>query len=404
VENQDRRLLSIQTLASFSQWLDVFLIFSVPAFAWQATAGQIATVAALFGLPILFLGPIFGAMLDRSDPRNLMLAGAIARTLFSAGIALAASFEAFTALVLAKGVANILYGPASSVVANVVVTKERRVIFFSNTSALDKLTKVLTPLIAGIAAALIPMQQLFFVSAVGTLICTALIFGLRLERPAPPPVARTVRGLVADLFAGVRAIPDLPRDLKVGMAFSIGVSLILALYDPHLAAFLSSRGFGPSAFSVVVSSTAVGAICGAALVRLRWKDASPVALIRVGVASFMLAVFAATYFAVVETRLLSVEILSAIWFVNGLGYELFVIGATVNVQNLCPQHILGRFSTSQRSLQMAAVVLGPVVGAWLIGLIGRPAPFIVSSTLGLLAFCGIALWRPTVVSSRVQSA
>jgi MFS family permease len=404
VENHDRRLLSIQAIASLSQWLDIFLIFSVPAFAWNATPGQIATVASVFGLPILFLGPVFGAFLDRSDPRKLMLAGAAARTLFSVLISFATSFDMFVALVLAKGMANILYGPASSIVINSLVPKERRVGFFSNMSAFDKLTKVVTPLVAGAMAGLMPMQKLFLVSGVGTLACAILIFGLRVELPTRPAVQRTVAGLIEDLLTGIRSIPGLPRDLRIGMGFSIGVSLILALYDPHLAAYLNSLGFAASAFSVVVSSTAIGAISGAILIRATWKDASPATLIRAGAGLFMLAVFVATYLAVLAPSLWSMPAMAAIWFLNGFGYELFAIGSSVNVQNLCPQHFLGRVSTSQRSLQMAAVVLGPIGGAWLIGILGRPAPFIVSAAIGLVACCGLVMWKPLGSVGGVQSA
>jgi hypothetical protein len=37
-----RKLLFIQTLAGFAQWLDIFLIFSVPSFVWKADPAQIA--------------------------------------------------------------------------------------------------------------------------------------------------------------------------------------------------------------------------------------------------------------------------------------------------------------------------------------------------------------------------
>jgi hypothetical protein len=73
-----------------------------------------------------------------------------------------------------------------------------------------------------------------------------------------------------------------------------------------------------------------------------------------------------------------------IWLMNGLGYELFLIGSGVNLQNLCPRSMLGRISTSARSLQMLAVVTGPSLGAWLINTQTRSAPFVVAAVFAWL--------------------
>jgi MFS family permease len=399
----DRKLLFIQTLAGFAQWLDIFLIFSVPSFVWKADPAQIAMLASLFGIPSLFLGPVFGAFLDRNDPRRIMLIGALARTLFSFMIAAATSFDLFAALVLAKGLSNILYWPSSSVVVNMVVMKERRVGYFANLSMFDQLSKVATPLAAAAMAAIAPMQSLFLVSATATAVCALMVLRLSVDASGRTESKRTISGLVTDLLAGFKAFRALPRDLKVGIGFSICMSLTLAIYDPHLAAFLSARGFQSTAFSVVVSATAAGAIAGASIIRIVWKSASPGTLIRGGVFCFSVALFVTTYFASARPDVLSVGLLACIWFLNGLGYELFAIGSSVNIQNLCPQGLLGRINTSQRSLQLTAIVLGPVFGAWLIGQEGRNAPFVISSCIALFAVCAVGVWKPVAEATSPQS-
>lgn len=88
------RLLVIQTLAGFSQWIDVFLIFSVPAFLWQSTPGQIAFIASCFGLPGLFWSPMIGALLDQRDARRAACCAAAARTALTGFIAFAPEFDA----------------------------------------------------------------------------------------------------------------------------------------------------------------------------------------------------------------------------------------------------------------------------------------------------------------------
>jgi MFS family permease len=385
-----RYLLAIQTMAGLAQWLDIFLIFSVPSFLWKSSPGEIAFLASCFGLPSLFLGPFLGVLLDRSDPRKVMMFGILARTVLSVMIAFAPGFPSFAALVLFKGLANLLYWPASSIVCNHVVWHTARVKYFSSQSAFDQMTKIGTPLIAGILAMAMDQQLAFLVSAAVTLVCAAMLPRLNgLVRFTPPAQKRSVNGLLGDLFLGLRSIKTLPSSLLLSMGLGIGMSLALAIYDPHLAAFLGSKGFDAGVFAIVVSATGVGAVVGAALIRFSFNESTPIKLIRVGVAIFATAVAGASGVMAFAPQLLGRSTLFALWFLNGLGYEVFVIGCSVNTQNLCPQALLGRINTSVRSLQMLAVVLGPGIGAWLIAARSREAPFVASSVLTLVLL-GIA--------------
>jgi len=91
-----------------------------------------------------------------------------------------------------------------------------------------------------------------------------------------------------------------PQNLLVATALGIGMSLTLAVYDPHLAPFLSSSGFNARAFSIVVSATGCGAVIGAILVRFVFAKATPGELMRGGIAMFT---FAVTGAAIVSTFL-----------------------------------------------------------------------------------------------------
>lgn len=396
-------LLAIQTMAGLAQWLDIFLIFSVPSFLWKSSPGEIAFLASCFGLPSLFLGPFVGVLLDRSDPRKVMMFGILARTVLSVMIAFAPGFQTFAALVLFKGIANLLYWPASSIVCNHVVWETARVKYFSSQSAFDQITKIGTPLIAGILAMAMDQQLAFLISAAVTLACAAILPRLNaLVLFAPPVQKRSVNGMLDDIFLGLRSIKTLPSSLLLSIGLGIGMSLGLAIYDPHLAAFLGSKGFDAGVFSIVVSATGVGAVVGAALIRFSFNESTPIKLIRVGIAVFATAVAGAYVVVAFAPELLGRSTLFVLWFLNGLGYEVFVIGCSVNTQNLCPQALLGRINTSVRSIQMLTVVLGPGIGAWLIAAHSREAPFIVSTVLTLFLL-GIAATSGRWIRSTVRS-
>jgi len=380
----ERRLLTIQTTAGLSQWIDIFLIFAVPSFQWRADPVDIALLASCFGLPSLFLGPFVGAFLDRTDPRRVMIFGALARTVLTLLIAFAAWFPAFAMLVFFKGIANLLYWPASSILTNQVVRDEQRVKYFSSLSLMDQITKIGTPLLAGALTFIVSSQLLFLVSAGATLVCAVMLQRLNVAVALTPPLEkRSVAGLFSDLFQGLRAIGSLPPMLLLSIALGVGMSLALAIYDPHLAAFIDSKGFDASVFSIAIAATGVGAVVGAASIRFAFSDARPMTLIWVGVAVFTVAIGSTAIVVALAPELLGRSTLASAWFLNGLGYTVFTVGCSVNMQNLCPSTLLGRVNTSARSLQMTAVVLGPSVGAWLINTYSRSMPFMVSAAITL---------------------
>lgn len=382
-----RRLLAIQTLAGFSQWIDVFLIFSVPAFLWQSTPGQIAFMASCFGLPGLFLGPMIGALLDQLDARRAACCAAVARTALTGFIAFAPGFEFFAVLVLLKGVANVFYWPATAILTQQLVAPAARVQYFSSLSALDQVTKIITPLIAGAATWVMDAQLIFLLSCALTLVCALWLFFL--PRSTTTPHERG-KHLLIDAWRGLsygwKSMRTLPSGLVVSIGLGIGVSLALAIYDPHLAAFLNSIQLDATAFALLISSTGFGAVCGALLVRFLGKSAHPSQLMRTGLALFFTATAGAAILSGFHAQAIGIVPLMFLWFINGLGYEIFIIGCNVNMQNLCPPHLLGRVSTSARSLQMSAVVAGPLIGAWLISVQSRATPFGVSAVIALALF------------------
>jgi MFS family permease len=313
-----------------------------------------------------------------------MIFGALARTVLTLLIAFAAWFPAFAMLVFFKGIANLLYWPASSILTNQVVRDEQRVKYFSSLSLMDQITKIGTPLLAGALTFIVSSQLLFLVSAGATLVCAVMLQRLNVAVALTPPLEkRSVAGLFSDLFQGLRAIGSLPPMLLLSIALGVGMSLALAIYDPHLAAFIDSKGFDASVFSIAIAATGVGAVVGAASIRFAFSDARPMTLIWVGVAVFTVAIGSTAIVVALAPELLGRSTLASAWFLNGLGYTVFTVGCSVNMQNLCPSTLLGRVNTSARSLQMTAVVLGPSVGAWLINTYSRSMPFMVSAAITL---------------------
>ena len=382
-----KKFLTIQILTGFAQWIDIFLIFSIPSFVWRSPPTEIALIAACFGFPSLILGPFIGVLVDRIDPRKMAFAGAIARSLLSIAIAFAPTSMIFAAFVLLKGLANLLYWPATSVLTNHVVTPSNRMRFFSNLSAFDQLTKTFTPLLAGLLVVFIGSQEIFIFSAGITLLCAFLLNTLAISTISnEEKQVRAAQSILSDLLFGFRSFKSLPLNLIASLLLGIGISFALAIYDPHLAAFLESYRFDSTAFSIILSSTAAGAVAGASFVRFVLPQASPIGLMRWGVFLFSSAVTGVVAAFEFFQAISGISLLSALWFINGMGYELFLIGSRVNTQALCPRNLLGRISTSTRSIQMLAIITAPSIGAALISSYTRLAPFTTAAIIALMLF------------------
>lgn len=189
-----------------------------------------------------------------------------------------------------------------------------------------------------------------------------------------------ILSLYRDLLRGLSIFKSLPFQLRIGLLYSLLTSLALGVYDPHLASFLAHEGYSPIVFSQIVSATAGGAVCAAALVKYKLNNTDEILL-----RSYALILFSS---ALTLTSLIvffdppGKKMLYPIaWFINGFGYELLIISSNIILQQLCPAENIGRVSTSFRSIQMLCIVTGPAIGTLLINTYGRQAPFVTAAAV-----------------------
>lgn len=173
--------------------------------------------------------------------------------------------------------------------------------------------------------------------------------------------------------------------VRVSFGCVFMLTATFGLYDPLLALFIKSQGLPASAFGMLVSGTAAGAVRGAlAFPRLyRWCGIrlAPPGLAVVGLTVLIPGVLAGS--GMPEMLWLG------LWMVNGCAYCLACLSQAVAIQQQCPRHCLGSVSATARSVQLAALVLAPLLGGVLARKIGIPLVFALS---GGLAIAGGWFW------------
>ncbi|TSD80557.1 MFS transporter [Pseudomonas sp. KBS0710] len=378
------KLVCVQALSSLSLWLDIFLIFTVPVYLWHASPSSIAILAFCLGAPMLFLGPIVGALIDRHDARKTLALGALLRILSTLALAVSPNLQIFLLFVILKGVSNLLYFPSITIMVRQLILADERKSFFSCPSVFDQSTKILAPLLAGMLTVFFSPKDLFFLSAAAVLLSFPLLRHICLIFQTQINDSSTkVLPLYRDIARGFVIFNALPFQLRIGFLYSLLTSLALGIYDPHLASFLAYEGLPSVNFSVIVSATAAGAIGAALLIKFKFSHVDEL-LLRINA----LIVFSTALILTATLLLLQVPgrayLYPLVWFVNGFGYEMLIISSNIILQQLCPSHTLGRVSMSFRSIQILCVIIGPSIGTVLIIAGGRPAPFIVAACLAFL--------------------
>lgn len=383
-----RALISARVLSSTILWVDFTLVFSLLGYYWHADAATIGVASALYGLPGLVLGPFFGALADRVNPVAMLAVSYVARALTSLLLLFAPDIHFFVLLVFLKGLANLGAMPAEQVIVRTMLSKAQFVSNASIMSTVDQLTKICAPLVgAGMASLHHPMAG-FGLSATLGLAGILCLYPLRKhagmsKREAGTHARRHLHALV--LLARDNAV------FRRAFAAAVSQTAILGLYDPLLALFLKEKGMPAGTFGMIVSSTAAGAILGALIFKqVHGKGGHCTAA--VGLAGFGLTVAVPGMLALANIST-PVWLLLAFWVANGCFYGLTAMSFLVAMQQQCPLESIGTVSATARSVQLAALVLGPLAGAALAKLLGISLVFVLSGTIAIV-IGGVFGWAP----------
>ncbi|MGD7098280.1 MFS transporter [Ralstonia pseudosolanacearum] len=388
-----RALMAARVLSSGIVWVDFTLIFSLLSYHWHADAVMIGVASALYGLPGLLLGPFFGALADRLNPVTILIVSYLARCLSSVLLMVAPDVNLFVLLVLIKGLANLGAAPAEQVVVRSMLSKAQFVSNASIMTTIDQLTKICAPLLgAGMASLHHPVAGFGLSAGLG--LAGTLCVGLLRKQVDMSKRDEASRQAPRHLQALLSLVRD-NATFRMAFIAAIAQTAVLALYDPLLALFLKGKGMPTAIFGMIVSSTAAGAILGT-LVFKRVHSRSEQGTATMGLAAFGLTVAIPGVLAVADIAI-PAGVLLAFWIANGCFYGLTAMSFGVTMQQQCPPQTIGTVSATARSVQLAVLVLGPLAGAALSGLVGIPLVFVLSGVLAMLV--AGALWGGSQVGA-----
>lgn len=380
-------LCGIRFSSSVTLWVDFVLIFSVLTFSFNATPMTLGYAAALYGIPPLLLGPLFGAIADRTNTYKYIFWSFFARCIVACFLFAATSQTEFLFFVFLKGASNLGSGSAEIILTRKLLSSRDLVHNISITTIMDQCVKICSPLAAGLIAAMTVKSAGFIVSGLFSLagmMCLILLFSKHASSSTHTPEVRT--------FGSVEAFRIFFASGPSTRLFFLCVlvqSAVLGSYDSLLSLLLKESGFDSTVFGLIVSATALGGIiAGFIFPRVypsRIALCTTLSLLAFGLAIVVVGMTPRT------PALSSLWLLMSLFFIAGIAYGLTSQGFAITMQKYCALSHLGSVSATVRSLTLSLMIVAPILGAWLVDFLSVSGVLIFSGLVATLACCALHL-------------
>lgn len=250
-----RRLWAAQTV---SRWGDTFSSVALVILVYQLTNSglRVAATIAFEIVPVVVLGFVAGAVVDRCSRRTVMVVADLGR----AGIALllvAFGDQLAVVYLAAFGLSafSVFFNPAASSVLPALVPEDELVGANSAVWSAAVISQIALAPLAGAVVAFAGPGPAFAVNAVTFLVSAAFLARLAI----PVPAARTSSTHRRDIVEGLRAIKE-SRFLTV-LAGVQGLAALSAGATSALLVVLAERHLdvGPARFGWLIAAIGVGA-------------------------------------------------------------------------------------------------------------------------------------------------
>ncbi|MGW8330079.1 MFS transporter [Streptomyces sp. NPDC055897] len=375
---------------------DGLAILAIPLLVLEVSGSPYAAVMAAIPRTVgyLLVGLPAGALVDRLNPRNVMLAMDVVR--FGVFLTLAVlsasshlSVPVILALAFVAAGAGVFFETALTVAVRDLVEEERLVRTNSLLEAANQGAQIIGPGLVGVLSALWGLQVALLVNACTFAVSFVTVLRVldgrdRAGRAPTPPLRAALRGVGGDLAQGFRCLRSL-RVVLVVTCLQASANLFLAVGYLLVFYLRDTLHLGASAASAVVAAGGVGGVLGTAValrVGRRMRHETLIALSAACLGTTLACLGVAT--SLVPLLLLNL-------LLGGSTVTAVVLIRTLR-QRLVPRALLGRVTATARVAALAASPVGALAGGALTTLNhGNPRPvFMAAGVLSVLTT--VAAW------------
>jgi predicted MFS family arabinose efflux permease len=354
----------------------------------QARPQDLSLLAALAGLPAIFIGPLAGVLADRRPRRGLMIAADLGR--FAALLTIPAAavigwlsmFQLVLVLAATRSL-TLLFEIADRAFLPQLIGPDQLVDGNAKQGTTEAVAEIGGPALGGLLVQSLTAPVAIFVDALSYLWSAALLARINTAAPAvpiepEPPLAAALTGIKAVLFHPVLR----PVALCFGMQAFFG-SFFEGTYDYYAIRVL---GLSPALVGLTIAAGGLGALLGANLAPFldRRYPIGPLLIgLRLGSGLCQLLVpFASGTVAEATLMLVAAQL------IGDAAFTAFAIGEISLRQRIVPNALLGRVNAS---LGLIGTAAGPA-GALVAGAVSAGWGVRTTLALAALGLAGSSLW------------
>jgi MFS family permease len=346
---------------------------------WAITVVLLADV-----IPPMVLGPILGAAADRWPRRSCAVSADIVRAIAFAGIGFVPGFAPMVGFALVAGIGTALFRPAIMAGLPRLVEPDRLPAATSLFGSIEDLGYTLGPALAAAALLISGPATVMVTNAATFAISAALLARVPLGRgttttdgdDAPPSLLRSARD-------GLRATAGMPG-VRTLIISTSGVVLFAGLFNVgELLLATDELGVGSAGYAVLVAvfglGIAAGSIAGA-------NGGNRSHLTRRYLTGLLLSALAFLATGLAPNFPIAILTFAA----GGVGNGLVLVHERILIQQLVPDHLLGRVFGLKDALCSWAFAPGFIAGGALATLLGTRALFLLAGVGGLAVWWAAA--------------
>jgi len=352
-----------------------------------ASPAQMGLLTAVGSAPVLLLGLVAGAWVDRLRRRPIMIAADLGRAALLFTIPLAAWFHRLGMpqlyLVIAlSGILTIFFEIAYHSYFPSLVTREYIVEGNSKLAVSDSVAEVLGPGLAGFLIQLLSAPIAIFFDAISFLL-SAFSLVLIQKNELPTGNKKSERSIGREIAEGLRLVFSNP--LLRAFALSTGTRNFFGYFIGTLYALFAIRilGMGPAVLGLTIAMGGVGNLAGAFLVgpivrRFGLGPALFGSLILGSLAVFLIPLAAGPVW-------MPVIFLVAAQFFGDALHTIYEVNEISLRQAITPDRLLGRMNASMQFMLAGLAPLGAIAGGLLAENLGIRSTLFIAATGILLS-------------------
>ena len=357
--------------------------------SWELTESSswVGAIVLAQYLPLVFIAPLFGVLIDRTDRRRYAIACLLLQILFNTGLLVTyalgfLTIHALLACCVLLGIGNAAYQPIRLTLIHDIAPREFLTQAISLNAVVFNVTRVVGPALGGISIGTIGVGGTFLIN---TLTFLGTLFALLVVYIRPTARSSKGGGVFFQLLEGLRYIRGVPKFLEL-FILSVAIAAfgrgVLELLPAFAGGVFNS---GSSGLASMMAMAGAGGIVAGVLLSGTTRRSTLVAFISVGCALQGLFVVMLGFSGLFLLAMLSI-----------FGIAAMSTLASIGMQAALQADLDSAFRGRVVSLWGMVTVAGPAVGASVFGALaqvtGLPTVAVLSGAVCTVV-CIAVMWR-----------